>query len=325
MCLPCTEDLEKCAKCGKTGCCLEVEVSEHKQFSCRGSKQTGQHVCKGCLTEQEEHNEGYRPYLKCGGPVCNDVAQCTGCAHNAGKAKDIQEETGLALVALFQDTFNKETREREMAMRPFCTRGRAALPAVLLYVKELEDFLGLPLPKAQAKELIMLGQRTSDSGRNGEGGFAIVDASQLSINNPAWEAALEALIKRVGSELQLTGPLTKELRGLSIYATGCTHHKVRESDGETKLRLMITLSSLHQGGALMVRDGEQHIDCASSLSVSEGLVNYVPHFCAFYSECEQKLKVLTQVLRVWNDTITAHLELIIMTCKARRHGHVLPE
>eukprot|EP00277_Geminigera_cryophila_P020264 CAMPEP_0179492172 /NCGR_PEP_ID=MMETSP0799-20121207/66600_1 /TAXON_ID=46947 /ORGANISM="Geminigera cryophila, Strain CCMP2564" /LENGTH=42 /DNA_ID= /DNA_START= /DNA_END= /DNA_ORIENTATION= len=40
-----------------------------------------------------------------------------GVRNNAGKANDIQEETGLALVALFQDTFNKETREREMAMR----------------------------------------------------------------------------------------------------------------------------------------------------------------------------------------------------------------
>jgi hypothetical protein len=171
---------------------------------------------------------------------------------------------------------------------------------LLLLLLFLPDFLGLPVPKAQARELLTL-QKAGEGGGGqaggaGSGGRSVtLHSSMLSIDNPAWEEALDKLInEQLRQELGLTCSLTKDLTGLSLYEAGCTYSEERCAREDGKIRLLITLQSLHKGGNLVLSDLDKSVVALGGYeAVLQG--TYEPHFCAFYSDCQQELEEVTQV------------------------------
>ena len=103
------------------------------------------------------------------------------------------------------------------------------MPLPSLFVVGLPDlFLGLPLCKAQASDLIELASRAPF----GRGEETIVDTSvrctwqlspsQFTIGNPDWEESIQTLLARVKADLGCTASLTVtcELYKLLLYEPG---------------------------------------------------------------------------------------------------------
>ena len=165
-----------------------------------------------------EHADTVKPCPKCGHDVCEDVNECQGCGYDEAAACERRGSSTAVLQGLFGAAFFKEDQELARSKRAFGVTGSVSLPPPLIWVEEIDDNLGLPLPKAQARELLSL---------RGGGAAAVVNAPQLRIDNPAFEAALDDLIKgQLCAELEIEmecAPLRKELRQLIVYGPGHTH------------------------------------------------------------------------------------------------------
>ena len=143
-------------------------------------------ACKSCREERKEHVAAATLCLKCCRPVCEDVVACRGCGYDRKKVQVAMGENCLAIVRVCRPVFMKEQLESDFSQRPFGFAGSLPVPPPLVYVQDLDDHLGLPLPKAQARELLALG--------NSENPGVVLEGSHLRLETQAWDVALDSLI-----------------------------------------------------------------------------------------------------------------------------------
>ena len=140
------------------------------------------------------------------------------------------------------------------------------LPSIpLLRVDGLDEPVALPLPAAQARELVSIAQKAAF----GRGEDTVVDenvrkawkipGARCRFDNAAWAPALSRLVERARQELGVVPRVRAELHDLLVYEAGGHFSPHRDSEKQPGMfgTLVVTLPSAHTGGALEVRhEGE---------------------------------------------------------------------
>ena len=170
---------------------------------------------------------------------------------------------------------------------------RSGLPSIpLLRVDGLDEPVALPLPKAQARELVSIAQKAAF----GRGEDTVVDenvrkawkipGARCRFDNAAWAPALSRLVERARQELGVVPRVRAELHDLLVYEAGgfFAPHKDSEKAPGMFGTLVVTLPSTHSGGALEVRHDGETVRFASG----EGTLTEAG-WCAFYADCEHEI------------------------------------
>ena len=167
------------------------------------------------------------------------------------------------------------------------------LPSIpLLRVDGLDEPVALPLPAAQARELVSIAQKAAF----GRGEDTVVDenvrkawkipGARCRFDNAAWAPALSRLVERARQELGVVPRVRAELHDLLVYEAGgfFAPHKDSEKAPGMFGTLVVTLPSTHSGGALEVRHDGDTVRFASG----EGTLTEAG-WCAFYADCEHEI------------------------------------
>ena len=122
----------------------------------------------------------------------------------------------------------------------------------------------------------------------------------VTLDGPAWEATLGAVLDGVRDELGLpaTTKLRAELHAMLVYGKGqfFLPHQDSEKDDAMVGTLVVSLPSAHTGGELVVEHGGQSVTYRTS---KEEL-----SFVAFYADCRHQVKPVKSGYRV---TLTLNL------------------
>ena len=163
-----------------------------------------------------------------------------------------------------------------------------------------------PVRAPLAKKLIAVAQPA----KFGRGDQTLTDTSVrdtweitpdlVTLNGPAWEATLGAVLDSVRDELGLppTTKLRAELHAMLVYGKGqfFLPHQDSEKDDAMVGTLVVSLPSAHTGGELVVEHGGESVTYRTS---KEDL-----SFVAFYSDCRHQVKPVKSGYRV---TLTLNL------------------
>ncbi|MCB0559288.1 MAG: 2OG-Fe(II) oxygenase [Phaeodactylibacter sp.] len=163
--------------------------------------------------------------------------------------------------------------------------------------------IGLPLNRAQVKEIIKLARKAPF----GKGSQTItdtavrsaweIDAGQLSFGNEGWQKAIQKIIKEVKKGLGIKKQsVTASLYKMLIYEPGdfFLPHKDSEKEKGMFATLVIGLPSAHTGGELIIRfDGREE-----AAGLSSAASNFKMPYVAFYADCEHEIKPVTSGYRV---------------------------
>jgi 2OG-Fe(II) oxygenase superfamily len=192
----------------------------------------------------------------------------------------------------------------------FCCTGVVAPVSPGLMVKGVGT-IGLPLSDTQAEQL----KSVCIQAPHGKGDKTVLDTSvrkvwklsndQFTLENPQWQASLDAVVEQVGRELGLADRLLEaHLYDLLLYEKGgfFLPHKDGERLDRMVATLVVVLPCEFSGGELIVRhEGEEKvIDFANSDA------RFRPQFAAFYADCEHEVKPLASGHRlclVYNLTV----------------------
>ena len=178
----------------------------------------------------------------------------------------------------------------------------SGLPSIpLLRVDGLDEPVALPLPAAQARELVSIAQKAAF----GRGEDTVVDenvrkawkipGARCRFDNAAWAPALSRLVERARQELGVVPRVRAELHDLLVYEAGgfFAPHKDSEKAPGMFGTLVVTLPSTHSGGALEVRHDGDTVRFASG----EGTLTEAG-WCAFYADCEHEIRTVESGYRV---------------------------
>jgi hypothetical protein len=163
-----------------------------------------------------------------------------------------------------------------------------------------------PVRAPLAKKLIAVAQPA----KFGRGDQTLTDTSVrdtweitpdlVTLNGPAWEATLGAVLDSVRDELGLppTTKLRAELHAMLVYGKGqfFLPHQDSEKDDAMVGTLVVSLPSAHTGGELVVEHGGESVTYRTS---KEDL-----SFVAFYADCRHQVKPVKSGYRV---TLTLNL------------------
>jgi len=113
--------------------------------------------------------------------------------------------------------------------------------------------------------------------------------------NLAWKAALSALTETVCNKLGISGAVVAEFRSMLVYSTGghLAKHKDSEEAGMFGT-LIVTLPSLHEGGALYVLHKGYEVVLERKGDVGPVGMRYT----AFYADCEHELQRVTSGYKI---------------------------
>ena len=78
--------------------------------------------------------------------MCENVNECQGCGYDEAAACERRGSSTAVLQGLFGAAFFKEDQELARSKRAFGVTGSVSLPPPLIWVEEIDDNLGLPLP-----------------------------------------------------------------------------------------------------------------------------------------------------------------------------------
>ncbi|KAK1868031.1 hypothetical protein I4F81_010528 [Pyropia yezoensis] len=175
------------------------------------------------------------------------------------------------------------------------------------------DYLGWPVGGAQVDAAIAAGAATRAPYGLGEATVtnAVVRDSwkvlpgQLTWDNPAWDGALQALVREAAAALGVPGPVTAALHNLLLYRLGghFAAHTDTEKGAGMFATLVVTLPSVFTGGRLLVRHNGEEETFAGYADRSE--VPTAPYWAAYYSDCEHEVTPVTgghRVVLVYNLT-----------------------
>ena len=184
-----------------------------------------------------------------------------------------------------------------------CGFDTSGLPRVpLLAVEGLEDYLAVPLPSAQARELIAISERAAF----GRGEATVVDATvreawkvpgaRCRFDNAMWAPALSALVQRARVGLGVGQKVRAELHDLLVYEAGGHFRPHRDSEKAPGMfgTLVVSWPSKHAGGALEVRHQGRTVRFESAKG---DLCGYMP-WCAFFADCEHEIERVESGYRV---------------------------
>ena len=122
----------------------------------------------------------------------------------------------------------------------------------------------------------------------------------VTLDGPAWEATLGAVLDRVRDELRLppTTTLRAELHAMLVYGKGqfFLPHQDSEKDEAMVGTLVVSLPSAHTGGELVVEHGGESVTYRTSKQELS--------FVAFYADCRHQVKPVKSGYRV---TLTLNL------------------
>jgi len=122
----------------------------------------------------------------------------------------------------------------------------------------------------------------------------------VTLDGPAWEATLGAVLDGVRDELGLppTTTLRAELHAMLVYGKGqfFLPHQDSENDDAMVGTLVVSLPSAHTGGELVVEHGGE--------SVTYRMSKEELSFVAFYADCRHQVKPVKSGYRV---TLTFNL------------------
>ena len=111
----------------------------------------------------------------------------------------------------------------------------------------------------------------------------------VTLDGPAWEATLGAVLEDVRDELGLpsTTTLRAELHAMLIYGKGqfFLPHQDSEKDDAMVGTLVVSLPSAHTGGELIVEHGGESVTYRTSKQDLS--------FVAFYADCRHEVKPVT--------------------------------
>src|SRR6266700_4667497 len=194
-------------------------------------------------------------------------------------------------------------------------------PADALQV-EVDDVgaVQAPVRAPLAKKLIAVAQPA----KFGRGEQTLTDTSVrdtweitpdlVTLDGPAWEATLGAVLDDVRDELGLppTTKLRAELHAMLVYGKGqfFLPHQDSEKDDAMVGTLLVSLPSAHTGGELVVEHGGESVTYRTS---KEEL-----SFVGFYADCRHEVKPVKSGYRV---TLTLNL-LAVGETGAQGAGHV---
>ncbi len=196
------------------------------------------------------------------------------------------------------------------------------LEAILLDVKQPGDFfvagvLEIPMPRVEVKGVGTLSFPTSrpqiealvqhaTQAPYGRGEETIVDTSvrnvwqigptEVKISGKSWAANFDRMLSKVTAGLGCqNAAVSAELYKMLVYDRGgffLAHRDTEKTSGMFGT-LVVTLPSLHQGGALRIRHGDREItvetDAADPSEIS---------FAAFYADCEHEVLPVREGNRV---------------------------
>jgi hypothetical protein len=163
--------------------------------------------------------------------------------------------------------------------------------------------IGLPLGKAQAKELIQLCQQAP----YGKGTKTLVDTdvrrvweldpTKFQLTNPHWDAFIDSIVKDVRSELGLHDlELNAHLYKLLVYEKGgfFLPHKDGEKLDGMVATLVVALPAVHAGGELVV----SHEGKTQVISMTGAAMGREVSYAAFYADCDHEVRKVTSGYRL---------------------------
>lgn len=182
----------------------------------------------------------------------------------------------------------------------FYAAGTSAIPLPRLAVDGVGP-IALPLLAAQAEQLIAVAERAP----YGLGEKTLVDPQvrrtwqigpgQIQIEGKHWAAALDAMVKRAAAGLGVTGKVAAELYKLLVYDEGSffVSHRDTEKVPGMFATLILTLPSLHAGGALLVRHKGREVRLELRADDPSEAA-----FAAFYADCVHEVLPVTSGCRL---------------------------
>ena len=178
----------------------------------------------------------------------------------------------------------------------FCA---AADQAIVLPGLEVEQvgMVGLPMTKAQAKELIKVCQQAP----YGKGTETVVDTKvrkvweldphQFKLTNKKWDALVKSIVANVQKSLGLSQQkLSPKLYKLLVYEKGgfFLPHRDGEKLDEMVATLVVALPSVHTGGELVVSHGGQ----TQKINMTGAATGCELSYAAFYADCQHEVRPL---------------------------------
>jgi hypothetical protein len=183
----------------------------------------------------------------------------------------------------------------------YCVQGVLEVPLPLVEVEDV-GVLSFPVPQVQIQQLIDRATRAP----YGRGEATLLDESvrkvwqmppeKVRIGGKPWSKSFQTILDRVTAGLGCAGgEVSAELYKLLIYDTGgfFTAHRDSEKTAGMFGTLVVTLPSLHRGGALIVRHGEKELTVNTAEAEFPEL-----SFTAFYADCEHEVRPVTAGNRV---------------------------
>ena len=193
--------------------------------------------------------------------------------------------------------YNRELKALEIVLsdvkRPgdFYVEGTEEIPMPRVEVVGV-GLLSFPIPTAQAEAIA--GQATRAP--YGRGGKTIVDTSvrnvwqiapsDVKIGGKSWAASLEGILMKVKAGLGCQNiAVSAQLYKLLVYQPGgffLAHRDIEKTVGMFGT-LVVTLPSLHRGGALRIRHGDREVTIETTATDPSEI-----SFAAFYADCEHE-------------------------------------
>jgi len=183
----------------------------------------------------------------------------------------------------------------------FCVEGVLEVPLPWVEVEGV-GVLSFPVPQVQIQQLIDRATRAP----YGRGKATLVDESvrkvwqlppeKVRIGGKSWSKSFQNILARVTAGLGCAGlEVSAELYKLLIYDTGgfFTAHRDSEKVAGMFGTLVVTLPSLHRGGALIVRHAGREV----TVNMAEAEFPELS-FTAFYADCEHEVRPVTAGNRV---------------------------
>jgi hypothetical protein len=209
----------------------------------------------------------------------------------------------------------REILENAESTGDFCTGGKCRLPLPGLDIRGV-GLVSLPVSSAQLGAMKAVAtQAPFGKGNDTVVDIAVrdalqIDADRVKMTNPAWHAALQALVGQVSGRLGI-GPdhARAELYKILLYEKGGhfkTHQDTEKASGMFGT-LVVQFPSQYCGGAIAVRHAgvEREFDMGGDDSSSQHDLYHV----AFYADCKHEIREVTDGSRLvavyslcWNTT-----------------------
>lgn len=163
--------------------------------------------------------------------------------------------------------------------------------------------IGLPLGKAQARELIQQCQQAP----YGKGTETVVDTdvrrvweldpASFELTNPQWQAFIDSIVADVRTDLGLGDlKLKAHLYKLLVYEKGSFFlpHKDGEKLDGMVATLVVALPAIHAGGELVV----SHEGRTNVIPMTGAASGCEASYAAFYADCEHEVRRVTSGYRL---------------------------